>query len=204
VGKQLACAKRVPRRARLATAGLTFHVVNRGAKRSPLFESNDDYLDFERLISAALDRMNVAIFAYCLMPNHWHFVASPRVDGELSRLMHWLTTTHARRWQLIRGTSGQGAVYQGRFKAIPISHDQHFLWVCRYVERNALRAALVSRAEDWRWSSLWCHHRGMGNRLADWPVTRPTDWLTSVNAPQTNAELEAFRIAMKRSKPFGL
>ena len=118
------------------------------------------------------------------MPNHWHFVLSSRVDGELSRFMHWLTTTHARRWQLAKGVDGQGAVYQGRFKAIPIETERHFLWVCRYVERNALRAGLVERAEDWRWGSLWRRHNAAaaadGPTLAAWPIVAPADWSTHV------------------------
>ncbi len=139
-------------------------------------------------------------------PNHWHFVLSSRVDGELSRFMHWLTTTHARRWQLAKDLDGQGAVYQGRFKAIPIETECYFLWVCRYVERNALRARLVERAENWRWGSLWRRHNAAavdGPTLAAWPIVAPADWSTHVNKPQTRDELEAFRRAMGAGQPFG-
>lgn len=194
----------MPRRPRVGTAGLIFHVVNRGAKKSRLFECDDDYIAFENLVAAALAKNNVAVFAYCLMPNHWHLLTSPRADGELSRFMHWLTTTHARRWQINRGSSGEGAVYQGRFKAIPIADDRHFLWVCRYVERNPLRAKLVERAEEWRWSSLWRRHNSCEpSCLSAWPTGEPSDWLTHVNTPQTEAELAAFRRAMLAGEPFG-
>jgi putative transposase len=106
-------------------------VVNRAAKRTILFENASDYAAFERVLEAAVRRSRVAVFAYCIMPNHWHFLLSPPADGALSVFMHWLTTTHARRWQTARGLEGQGAVYQGRFKAIAIANDRHFLWVCR-------------------------------------------------------------------------
>ena len=139
------------------------------------------------------------MFAYCLMPNHWHLVAAARVDGALSRFMHWLTTTHARRWRIVRKSAGYGAVYQGRFRAVPVTSDDHFLCVCRYVERNALRASIVERAQEWQWSSLW---RRCGNGdarwLADWPVQEPADWLELVNANQTLAEIESCRRAQKR------
>ncbi|MGA2501971.1 MAG: transposase, partial [Tepidisphaeraceae bacterium] len=73
----------------------------------------------------------------------------------------------------------------------------------RYVERNALRANLVSRAEDWTWSSLWRRQRNRGvAMLADWPVERPDDWLDFVNEPQTEAELEALRQSVNRGCPF--
>jgi putative transposase len=194
----------MPRRPRGSTAGLVFHVVNRAAKRVPLFEEDSDYSAFRRILADAVKRFKVALFAYCLMPNHWHLVLSPRDDRALSSFMHWLTTTHARRWQIAHGMDGYGAVYQGRFKAIPVSCDRHFLWVCRYVERNALRASLVCRADAWEWSSLSQHHRNHANvPLCDWPVSRPEDWLDQVNVPQTLEEIEAFRRSMRRGEPFG-
>jgi REP-associated tyrosine transposase len=193
----------MPRRKRDGTAGLTFHVLNRAAKRAVLFENSGDYAAFERLLHEAVARFRIALFAYCIMPNHWHFVLTPTLDGALSRFMHWLETTHARRWQNARGLAGLGAVYQGRFKAIPIANDGHFLWVCRYVERNPLRASLVERAEEWPWSSLKCHGRQKPSLLAEWPVSRPADWVSQVNVPQTDAELQAFRRAMQDETPFG-
>ncbi len=178
-----------------------FHVLNRAAKRVPLFECENDYRAFEIVLAQAITRIRVAVFAYCLMPNHWHLVLSPLEDGNLSRFMHWVTTTHARRWQSQRGLDGHGAVYQGRFKSIAIQDDHHFLWVCRYVERNPLRAALVSSAEQWRWSSLAAD--GPAIPLADWPVSRPADWLHRVHYPQTIQEILAFRQAMRSGDPFG-
>ena len=194
----------MPRRRRTAIPGVIFHVINRGARKGSLFEAKTDYLAFERLLRKTIDRFDVAVFAYCLMPNHWHLVVSPAPGATLSRAMHWLTTTHACRWHLHRGTAGQGAVYQGRFKAIPIQADRHMLWVCRYVERNACRAALVDRAEAWRWSSLWQReHQSEVTWLRPWPVPRPADWLEHVNRPQTASELDAFRTIVRRNLPFG-
>jgi len=78
--------------------------------------------------------------------------------------------------------------------------------VCRYVERNALRAGLVRRAEDWRWSSLWRRAHPEAEPyilLGDWPVRRPANWLEWVNAPQTRVEEEALRRCMRRGQPLG-
>jgi putative transposase len=193
----------MPRRHRLSTAGLTFHVVNRSARRLRLFDSALDYIAFVNVLTEASSRSDVALYAYCVMPNHWHLVIRAVTDGALSRCMHWLTTTHARRWHLARGSDGQGAVYQGRFRAIPIADDEHFLWVCRYVERNALRASLVSAAEDWPWSSLWSRDEGDAGWLTEWPVHRPAGWHAHVNMPQTAAEVEAIRSAMAKGEPLG-
>jgi putative transposase len=195
----------MPRRKRRSTTGLVFHVLNRAAKRARLFESPSDYQAFERILAAALDRGGVALFAYCIMPNHWHLLLSPTDDNGLSRFMHWLTTTHARRWQLCRRLEGHGAVYQGRYKAIAVSDDHHFLTVCRYVERNALRASLVERAEDWPWSSLAKYDEDGRSRVmtAAWPVVRPLNWPDCVNTPHTASELDEIRAAIKSNQPFG-
>jgi putative transposase len=80
------------------------------------------------------------------------------------------------------------------------------LQVCRYVERNALRAGLVQRAEAWRWSSLG--RRRLGPQpgpglLSAWPLPVPADWLREVNRPQTEAELEALRRCVQRGQPYG-
>lgn len=192
----------MPRRARERTAGMVFHVLNRSAKRTVLFEKPFEYRAFVTLLEKAVTRSPIALFAYCIMPNHWHLVLAPKTDGAVSGFMHWLTTTHARRWQDGHGLTGLGAVYQGRFKAIPIRDDRHFLWICRYVERNPLRASLVSRAEDWQWSSLR-GHRERSEWLAEWPVARPSEWDAHVNLPQTQAELDAIRHSIRSGVPFG-
>ena len=95
------------------------------------------------------------VCAYCLMPNHFHLVLWPTADGQLSRFMQWLSMTHAQRRHAHRHSAGRGHLYQSRFKSFVIQEDGHFLSVCRYVERNAVRANLVKRAERWRWGSLW-------------------------------------------------
>jgi putative transposase len=194
----------MPRRRRPAIPGLTFHVVNRAARKARIFETSADYQAFERVLVEAVQRSDVALYAYCIMPTHWHLIIAPRGQMTLSSFMHWLTTTHARRWHLAHGTDGEGAVYQGRFKSIPVQQDGHFLWVTRYVERNALRAGLVERAETWPWSSLWQRTRDpqMGS-LTTWPVPCPADWTAHVNEPQTEAELDAFRRCSARNEPYG-
>jgi putative transposase len=194
----------MPRRRRTTPPGVTFHVINRGSRKGPLFETDGDYHAFESILFEAVDRFEVQLFAYCLMPNHWHFVIVSRESRALSRFMHWLTTTHARRWRHHTGTSGEGAVYQDRFKAIPVGSGRHLLWVLRYVERNACRATLVNRAEDWRWCSLWHRENNADTPwLSPWPVPRPDNWLEHVNRAQTAGELAAFRRLVQSGEPFG-
>lgn len=194
----------MPRRARTAPGGIVYHVLNRAAKRVPLFENAGDFAAFEQLLADARLRVSIPLLAYCVMPNHWHLILCPHRDGDLSQFMHWMTMTHAQRWHAYHGTTGTGGVYQGRFKAIPIQSDHHLLLVCRYVERNPLRAGLVPDAGDWRWSSLWRRVHGRDRDfLDDWPISRPSNWVEWVNEAQTASELEAIRHAIIRGAPVG-
>jgi putative transposase len=84
------------------------------------------------------------------MPNHWYLLLWPRRDGELSDVRRWITVTHTQYWHAYHHTAGTGPVYQGRYKSFPMQTEEHFLTVAWYVERNALRSTLVSRAEDWQ------------------------------------------------------
>jgi putative transposase len=170
----------MPRRPRLATGGLAYHVLNRRVGRLPLFEKPQDYAAFEKILQEAFERTRIRIAAYCLMPNHWHLLLWPRADGELSEVLRWLTVTHTQRWHAYRQTAGTGPVYQGRFKSFPVQTDRHFLTVAWYVEGNARRAKLVKQAEAWRWSSLWRRAQGEAQGtawLSEWPVERPRNWL---------------------------
>jgi putative transposase len=177
--------------------------MNRAARRAPIFQTEQDYDAFVRTLSEAKGRLPpMRILAYIVMPNHWHLLLWPFAHGDLSRFMHWLTTIHSCRWNVAHGTCGAGAVYQSRFKSIPVQEDVHVLRVWRYVERNALRANLVSRAEQWTWSSL--NGRADSTPLLDAPpIDLPIDWIDIVNEPQTQAEIDAIRKATEREEPYG-
>jgi len=171
-----------------------------------LFSKEKDYAAFEDLLEETWESRPVRICAYCLMPNHWHFVLWPESDGDLAAFMQQLTTKHVRRWQLHRGTVGYGHVYQGRYKSFPIEEEEYFYRVVRYVERNALRAALVGRAEAWRWCSLWRRSAGTPEQrqlLGAWPAAYPNQWCKFVNEPQTEVEVDAIRRCVARGQPCG-
>jgi len=175
---------------RAADGGLIYHVLNRANARMPIFEKPEDYAAFERVLEQAVERTKTRLLAYCVMSTHWHLVLWPREDGELSRFTGWLTLTHTQRWHAQRHSTGSGHLYQGRFKSFPLQDDEHLFTVCRYVERNALRANRVQRAKE-------------KELLAAWPLRRLAGWVEAVNAPQTEAELAALRRAVNRGCPFG-
>jgi putative transposase len=195
------------RKPRFSPGGLAYHVMNWTWQGVELFEDDADYLAFEKVLIEAVDHhRGIRLCAYCLMPNHFHLVVWPKADGQLSRFMQWLSMTHAARWHAHRHSGGRGHLYQSRFRSFPIQQDGHFLSVCRYVERNPLRANLVIKAQDWRWSSLWTRadrRSTIGSMLSPWPVEMPARWTTMVNQPQTEAELSALRRSRDRGQPYG-
>ena len=185
-------------------AGGIYHALNRGNAKQPFFFKDADYEAFERIIVEGLEKFPVDLLAYQWMNNHWHMVLSPHEDGGMGAFLGWVTLTHTQRHHAHYGTVGLGHVYQGRFKSFPIEGNSHLHVVCRYVERNALTANLVARAEAYRWGSLsnWLNG-GSPINLAVWPVRRLTNWVERVNAALTEKELEALTRSMKRGVPFG-
>lgn len=161
---------------------------------------------FEKVIQETLEVRPMRLLAYCLMSNHWHMLLGPEHDGDLARFMQRLTITHVRRWVEYHQDQGNGHVYQGRYKSFPVQSDEHYLSVARYIERNALRAQLVQRAEEWRYGSLWRREQGTARQqaiLSSWPVEMPRDWVPFVNEAQSEAEVEALRSCVRRGSPFG-
>jgi len=188
---------------RAAEGGLVYHALNRGNARLAIFDDAGDYEAFLRILGEAVTRHSMRLLAYCVMPNHFHLILWPTADGDLSRFMRWLTLTHAQRWHAHRRSAGSGHLYQGRFKSFPIQDDDHFLTACRYVERNALRAGLVTRAEAWPWSSLAISKHAAGPSLTPWPTKRPPNWVERVNQPMSLGEEDAMRRSIQRNQPFG-
>lgn len=196
----------MPRSPRADEAGGLYHALNRANLRATIFHKEGDFAAFENLLGEALEIYQVELYAYQLMPSHWHLVLRPLVNGEMGRFCGWVSGTHTMRYHAHYHTSGQGHLYQGRFKSFPIQDDDHFHVVCRYVERNALRAGLVDRAEQWRWGSLWRwlqKPEPEPRLLSKWPIPRSPGWVERVNQPLTEQELKAIRTSVQRGSPLG-
>lgn len=132
-------------------AGVTYHVLNRGNARATVFHDATDYQAFLALAVESARRTATHVVAFCLMPNHFHFLLRPTSDDGLARWAHWLTTTHAHRYK--RRYQFAGHIWGGRFKAFPVQNDQYLWTVVNYIESNAVRSGLVARTEDWPWGS---------------------------------------------------
>ena len=196
----------MPRINRIDISDIVYHVINRANARIQIFNEDKDYRLFEKTLEQARERFDMRILSYCIMPNHWHLALYPKQDKTLQLFMRWLSMTHTQRWHSQHKTIGSGHLYQGRYKSFPVQEDEHLLQLFEYIERNPLRAKLVQRAENWKWSSLWRREQGnekQGRLLDKWPISVPEDYLNLVNISQTKIELNSLRYSVNKGKPYG-
>jgi putative transposase len=169
-----------------------------------IFKDAADYEGFLTTLVDAMEKVEMRLLAFCLMPNHWHLVLWPNKGYELSTYMQWMMNAHVRRYHGRYGTWGLGHLYQGRFKSFPIETGHHLLTVLRYVEANASKARLVTQAENWPWSSLVRDGADDGRPLiVPGPIERPSNWLSLVNQHLSVNKVADIRRSLSRQLPFG-
>lgn len=156
----------MPRYRRLVLPGAPHHVVHRGINKAATFLDDADRIRFRVILRSSLPDHGVAVHAYVLMDNHVHLLATPEDATGLGRGMHSVFQRYSQYFNLRHRRSG--ALWEGRFKSFIVDKDRYLLALCRYIELNPVRARLVPRAEDFRWSSV---HGNLGRRCD--PVLTP-------------------------------
>jgi putative transposase len=149
---------------RMVLPGVPHHVTQRGNRRAQTFFEDGDYALYLDLLAEGAQRAGVAIWSYCLMPNHVHVIAVPRDKEALGRAFrhvhrHYTGYVNAR----LRVT---GHLWQGRFASVAMD-EQHLHAAFRYVALNPVRAQLVSRPQDWPWSSVSAHYAGQDDHVVN-------------------------------------
>jgi len=135
---------------RIEFKGALYHILSRGNERRNIFFGDADYKVFLGVLEEMSERFEVDIFAYVLMSNHYHLLIRTN-QANLSKSMQWVGTTYTRRFNLKHFRSGH--LFQGRFKSILVQNDAYLMQLSCYIHRNPLRAGLVNRLADYRWSS---------------------------------------------------
>jgi putative transposase len=176
------------RRARGLEGNVVYHVYNRRNEKQCLFTSDAHYTEFLELLKTAKERYALRLHAYCLMSTHWHLAVSAEAPASISKSLAWVTTKHAMSFRSDTSTIGLGHVYQNRYCSVAVDGVVHYVRLIRYIEANPVESKLVSRAEDWRWSSLQQRPR-TPNMLDEGPWRLPNDWLSVVNVPDIKIEL---------------
>lgn len=176
-------------------------MTNRGNDRRQLFFEAPDYQAVLDSLGASLPKADVDLHAYHVMPNHLHLVLVPRSPGAVSAYLQRVLCCIACHHRTRTATVGMGHVFQRRFWSRVIGDAFGYLSALEYVEDNARRGGLVSRAEDWPWGSLWERVNGGRRLLAEPLVALPSDWTELVNQGQSDDVLAALRSLPKRGRP---
>jgi putative transposase len=196
----------MPRQSRAVFSGVAHHITQRGNRREDVFFSDGDRVAYLAWLEGYCRRFEVEVLAYCLMSNHIHLVAVPSSGDGLQRVLKPLHMRYAQRVNRARGWKGH--LWQGRFFSSPL--DDAYLWAAvRYVERNPVRAAMVRRAEDYRWSSAAPHCGIRSDGLLDlessWSekFSAMKDWSAWLAEGDEEEELRTVRRNIEKGLPCG-
>jgi putative transposase len=190
------------RLARAVAAGVPHHVTQRGNRRQPTFFRPADYRLYRALLAEACETAGVAVWAYCLMPNHVHLLLVPEEPSGLART---LGEAHRRYSSAVNARQGwTGYLWQGRFASCPLD-PEHALAAARYIELNPVRAGLARTPAAWPWSSARAHLKGrddglvsVGPLLAEVP-----DWRGFLEGGLDPAAADALRLHTRTGRPLG-
>ena len=190
------------RLARVVAAGLPHHVTQRGNRRQPVFFGDDDYRFYCKLLAEGCRAAGTAVWAYCLMPNHVHLILVPSDPDGLRAALGEAHRRYTRHVNLREGW--RGYLWQGRFASFPM--DEAYLLACaRYIELNPVRAGLVRRGQDWKWSSAKAHLRARDDGLVTAAplLALVPDWTALLRQTPSENEYEAIRAAGRTGRPLG-
>ncbi|MGY3483451.1 putative transposase [Bradyrhizobium sp. USDA 4011] len=190
------------RLARVVVPGHPHHVTQRGNGRAQTFFGDGDYALYRDLLAANCAAAGVEVWAWCLMPNHVHLILVPSDGDGLRRALARVHRTYAGTIQGRRKRTGH--FWQGRFGAV-VMDEQHLAAALRYVSSNPVRARLVARAQDWRWSSVRAHLRGKDDGVTTLaPVRDRFPNFADLLASEPEADLfSSLRAAESVGRPLG-
>ena len=194
----------MPRVARIVVPGFAHHVTQRGSNRADVFFVDDDRRVYLELLRKGAERHGLRVEGYCLMSNHVHVVGIPAREESPARAMalaHLLYTQYINR---MHGRSGR--LWQNRFFSCPLDDAHREAALC-YVDANPVRAGMVARAEDYRWSSAACHCGGADDSglldAAAWGREFPAATWQQVLSERTDASCDALRRHTRSGRPLG-
>ncbi|MFH1746607.1 MAG: transposase [Planctomycetota bacterium] len=190
------------RLARVVVAGYPHHITQRGNRRQKTFFGRDDYRAYIDLMANWCRQCKVAVWAYCLMPNHVHLIAVPRSADGLRRAIGEAHRRYTRRVNFRKGWRGH--LWQGRFASF-VMDESYVLAAARYVELNPVKAGLVCRPQDYRWSSAAAHLTGRDDGLVK---VKPLldlvrSWKAVLSQPADEQQVERIRQHARTGRPLG-
>jgi len=201
----------VPRKPRFFLSGIPVHAVQRGHNQAAVFFDDLDYLEYLRFLKQAAELTGCAVHAYALMTNHIHLLLTPKTADSVGRLFQSLGRQYVR--HINKTYRRRGTLWDGRYKCNVIQSDRYLLTCMRYIEMNPVRARMVRKPGDYRWSSYSANALGADNSI----INPNAEYLTLGNTPSNRQaayrnlfrqslsaeELDTLRCAMYSGTPLG-
>lgn len=192
----------MPRTARIIYPGVPHHITQRAVQQREVFGGVDDLRLYYSLMKKYSKKEDVAIHAYCLMPNHVHMVLTPSRETALSKFVGGLHRDFA--FKKNQTMSWSGHLWQDRYYSTPLD-EAHAITAVRYIELNPLRAGIVTNPVDYDYSSARTHAGLRAEELlqpADW---LPTDsvWMELLESGMMQEEIDLLRNHTQRGVPLG-
>jgi putative transposase len=188
--------------ARVVAPGFPHHIVQRGNRRQKVFFNENDYDEYLRLLNNYSRRFNIDVLAYCLMPNHIHLIVTPHDDGSLAQA---IGETHRNYTRFINTRKKwRGYLWQGRFSSY-ILDEKYLLAVTRYILLNPVKAGLVKKPWDYKWSSVK-HHLGLNNNpsLKDRLLhDLISDWKDFLGDTSNTKDVQLLQLHERTGRPLG-
>lgn len=191
------------RLARIVIPGIPHHVTQRGNGRQQTFFCDDDFAFYRNLLHQYCAEHGVAIWAWVLMPNHVHLILVPETEDSLRAALSKVHRAYA--GHIHAREKRTGHFWQGRFGCVAMD-EAHLAAAVPYVVLNPVRARLVARAQDWRWSSVHAHlkpHKGDGMTATAPVAARFPNFAAVIRAGEDDALSMALRRAETIGRPLG-
>ncbi|MEW6002823.1 MAG: transposase [Nitrospirota bacterium] len=193
----------MPRISRAVAIGYPHHITQRGNYQQSVFEDDADFAQYLLWLKEYSERYFLKIWAYCLMSNHVHFVGVPMRNDSLARTFN---TLHMRYSQYFnRKGNRKGHLWQGRFFSCVLD-EKHIYTAIRYVENNPVRANIVKKPDEYRWSSVRGHiYRGSDSILSDdcYLINEIDNWMEYLAEKDDVAMIDNIRLSTKTGRPCG-
>jgi putative transposase len=151
------------RKARIIVEGGYHHILTRGNNRKRIFYDNQDCRRFKETAKSYLEKFQVFILHYCLMPNHLHFLMKVQKAQDLAKFMQAVLQVYANYFR--KKYDSVGFTFQNRYKSHIIESDLYLLECARYIERNPLRAGIINNLSDYSFSSFHYYAKGVSDEL---------------------------------------
>jgi len=194
----------MPRIARGVAVSYPHHIVQRGNNREKIFFHDKDKEKYLTLLKKYSEKWNVRILAYCLMSNHVHLLAKPLEDISLYKMMQGLTLCYTQ--HVNRTYKRTGRLWESRYHSCIVDKDKYLWAVARYIEQNPIRAKIVSRAEEFPYSSARAHINGIKDEVLGeelFTEGQRKDYSKLVSSLGSEDEVIEIRLYTRTGRPLG-